>query len=64
MDRKTKKKIETLNKKLSALRQQLAGARRQRDEPEEVEMLARQVADIEAELKRLKDSSSGSASTS
>ena len=54
MDRKTKKKIEVLGRKLSTLRQQLAGARRQTDEPAEVERLAAEVGRVEDDLKRLK----------
>jgi hypothetical protein len=56
MDRRTKKKIEVLGRKLTNLRQQLAGARRQTDEPQEVERLEAEVSRIEADLKRLKES--------
>ncbi len=55
MDKKAKKRMDVLSRKLSALRKQLAGARRQTDEPEEVERLAEEVTVIEAEMKRLKE---------
>jgi hypothetical protein len=54
MDKKHKKKIEALQQKLQRLRQQLAGARRQRDDTGETASLERQVAEGEAELSRLK----------
>ena len=37
MDKKAKKKIQTLNQRIQKLRQQLAGVRQQADEPEEIE---------------------------
>ena len=55
MDRRTKKRLQTLNKKLQTLRQQLAGARRQVDDPADVEKLAGEVSAAEAEMKRLKE---------
>ena len=55
VDKKTKKKIETLQKKLQNLRQQLAGAKRQTDEPGEVERLAAEVERCETEMKQLKE---------
>lgn len=57
MDRKTKKKLELLSKKLQTLRQQLAGARRQTDEPGEVERLSAEVAAVETEMRRLREES-------
>lgn len=56
MDKKLKKKIETVNQRIQRLRQQLAGARRQRDESGEAAALERQVAEAEAELAKLKES--------
>ena len=35
MDKKAKKRLDVLNKKLQKLQQQLAGAKQQMDEPEE-----------------------------
>jgi len=57
MDRKTKKKLDQLTKRLQTLRQQLAGARRQTDEPGEVERLAKEVEATEAEIRRLREGS-------
>ncbi|MBN1910239.1 MAG: hypothetical protein JW818_10910 [Pirellulales bacterium] len=55
MDKKAKKKIQTLNQRLQKLRQQLAGVKQQMDDPAELESLERQIADAEAELVKLKD---------
>ncbi len=55
MDKKAKKRIDLLHQKLQALRQQLAGAKKQMDEPEEVVRLEAAIAAAEAELKQLKD---------
>ena len=56
MDKKVKKKIEALNHRLQRLRQQLACAKRQRDDTSETPALERQVAEAEAELGKLKAS--------
>ncbi len=55
MEKRFKKKIEALNQRIQRLRQQLAGARKQRDESGEAGWLERQLADAEAELKKVKD---------
>lgn len=55
MDKKQKKKIDTLNQKLQRLRQQLAGARKQMDEPDQVQLLEKEIAAAEAELAKLKE---------
>lgn len=55
MDKKAKKKIDTLQQRLQKLRQQLAGARKQADDLAELRNLERQVADTEAELAKLKE---------
>ena len=57
MDKKTKKKIHAINQRLQKLRQQLAGAKKQADEPGELDALQKQVADAEAELAKLKGQS-------
>jgi len=54
MDKKTKKKIHALNQRLQKLRQQLAGAKKQADDPGELEALQKQVADAESQLAKLK----------
>ena len=55
MDKRLKKKIEALNQRIQRLRQQLAGARKQRDESGEAAALERQLAEAEAELRKVKD---------
>jgi hypothetical protein len=55
MDKKAKKKIQTLHERLQKLRSQLAGARKQMDDPTEVAALERQIAQAEAELAELKE---------
>jgi hypothetical protein len=54
MDKRDKKKIDVLNQRLGKLRQQLAGARKQMDDAEEVKRLEKQVTEAELELQRLK----------
>jgi hypothetical protein len=56
MDRKAKKRIEVLNQKLHKLRQQLAGARQQPDDPGEPKRLEAEIAAADAELHKLKAS--------
>ncbi|MEZ6086905.1 MAG: hypothetical protein R3C05_02505 [Pirellulaceae bacterium] len=41
MDKKAKKRLDVINKKLGPLRQRLAGARQQADEPDEISNLKR-----------------------
>ena len=53
MDKKAKKKQDVLRHRLQKLQQQLAGARRQMDDPEEVRRLEREVATTELELGKL-----------
>jgi len=54
MDKKTKKKIETINQRIQKRQQQLAGARKQQDEPGEVKKLEEEIAQLKAELKSLR----------
>ena len=56
MDKKAKKKIQTLNQRIQKLRQQLAGAKTQVDDPDELRVLEKQIADAEAEVAKLKAS--------
>ena len=56
MDKKAKKKIQTLNSRIQKLRQQLAGSKQQADDPAELEALQKQIADAEAEVVKLKAS--------
>ena len=54
MDKKVKKKIDVLRDRLGKLKQQLAGAKKQLDEPAEVSRLEREIAQAAAELEKLK----------
>lgn len=56
MDKKAKKRIDLLNQRLQKLRQQLAGAKQQVDDPEDAVRLEREIADVSAELEKLKQS--------
>ena len=53
MDKKAKKKQEVLRQRLQKLQQQLAGARRQMDDPEEVRRLESDIATARSELEKL-----------
>jgi DNA-binding FrmR family transcriptional regulator len=55
MDKKQKKRMDVLNQRLQSLRQQLAGARKQMDDPAEVRNLERQLQAAEAELAKAKE---------
>ena len=52
MDKKQKKRIQTLRQRLQELRPKLAGAKRQMDDPAEVKQLEQQIAAAEAELQK------------
>jgi hypothetical protein len=56
MDKKAKKRIDLLNQKLQKLRQQLAGAKKQLDDPADVKRLESEIAAAEGELRELKTS--------
>lgn len=56
MDKKEKKKTQVLHQRIQTLRQQLAGAKKQMDEPDELRSIERQLAAAEAELAKLKGS--------
>ena len=55
MDKKSKKKLDIIHQRLSKMRQQLAGAKKQDDEPGEVERLEADIAKLEAEAEELKN---------
>ncbi len=55
MDKKAKKKIDTLNQRIQMLRQRLAGAKKQMDDAQELKGLQEQLAAAEAELKKIKE---------
>ena len=54
MDKKTKKRLDIVRKTLQKLRLQLSGARKQDDEPGEVERLESEIATLEQEAEKLK----------
>ncbi len=56
MDKKAKKRIEVLRKKLTQLQQQLAGAKQQMDDPDEVRQYEAQIAAAQEEIDKLKAS--------
>jgi len=55
MDKRAKKKIDTLHQRIQTLRRQLAGAKKQMDDPHELKALQQQLAAAEAELAKLKE---------
>jgi len=56
MDKKAKKRIEILRKKVRDLQPRLAGAKQQMDDPQEVEQFAQQIAAAQQEIAKLKAS--------
>lgn len=54
MDGRAKKRLEVIKQKLQLLRQKLAGAKRQDDEPGEVKKLEQEIAALEAEAAKLR----------
>jgi hypothetical protein len=56
MDKKIKKKLDALHARLQNLRKQLAGAKKQRDDPDEVRRLEQEIAAADAEIEKLKAS--------
>lgn len=54
MDKKAKKRIEVIQPKLQKLRQQLAGAKLQPDDPQDVINLENEIKALTAELEKLK----------
>jgi hypothetical protein len=55
MDKKIKKKAHVLQQRIQTLQQQLAGARRQMDDKDELKSLEQQLAAAEAELAKLRE---------
>jgi hypothetical protein len=54
MDGRAKKRLEVIKQKLQLLRQKLAGAKRQDDEPGEVKKLEQEIAALESEAAKLR----------
>ena len=55
MDKKVKKKTHVLQQRIQALQKQLAGAKKQMDDPGELKSLEQQLAAAEAELAKIKN---------
>lgn len=53
MNKKHKKQLEVARKKQTQLQQQLAGARKQMDDPAEVQRLEKDLAAVQAEIARI-----------
>jgi hypothetical protein len=56
MDKKAKKRIEILRRKIADLQPRLAGARKQMDEPDEVRKLEAELSAAQAEIAKLQAS--------
>jgi hypothetical protein len=54
MDKKAKKKIDVLHQRVHKLQLQVAGAKKQRDDPDELARLEKELASASAELNKLK----------
>lgn len=54
MDNKTKKRLEVIRTKVHQLKQQLAGAKKQNDDPEEVRRFEDEIKKLEAEATKLR----------
>jgi len=54
MDGKAKKRLDVIQQKLQLLRRNLAGMKKQNDEPEELRKLEQEIAALEAEAAKLK----------
>jgi hypothetical protein len=55
MDKKDKKRMDVLQQKIAKLQQQLAGAKKQPDDPAEIPRLEKELAAAHAELSTLKN---------
>jgi len=56
MDKKAKKRLDLLRKKLTEMQQRLAGAKKQMDDPHEVSQLETDIAAAQQEIDKLKES--------
>ena len=54
MDKKAKKKIDVLRKRITVFQQKLAGATQQMDDPAEVEQLRKEIAAAQEQIEKLK----------
>jgi len=56
VDKKSKKRLDVINKKLQTLRPRLAGSREQADDPSELKQLEDEIAKLQAEAAEIKSS--------
>jgi hypothetical protein len=56
LNKKQKKQLDLVNKKINQLRQQLSGARKQNDEPGEIERLEQEIAEAETHKHEIEQS--------
>jgi len=56
MDKKAKKRIDLLRKKVTDLQPRLAGAKKQMDDPDEVKKIEAEIAAAQQEIEKLKAS--------
>ena len=56
MDKKQKKQLDAAKTRMQKLRQLLAGARDQPDDPEDIDRLKREIAEVEAQIHKLHES--------
>lgn len=56
MDKKAKKRLEVLRQKQQKQESLLAAAKQQTDEPDEIQNIEQQIADIKAEIEKIKNS--------
>lgn len=55
MDKKTKKRLEILRKKVEKQQKVLTAAKQQTDEPDEIENIEKQIAEYKSEIAELKN---------
>ncbi len=55
MDKKAKKRIDVIHQKLATLQHQLAGAKRQPDDPQEPARIQAEIDKLQQELAKLKE---------
>jgi len=53
LDKKHKKQLEAAKTRMQKLRQLLAGARDQPDDPEDITRIKREIADLEEQMRKL-----------
>ena len=56
LNKKQKKQLDLAHKRQSQLKQQLAGAKKQLDDPAEVRRLERELAELEQQIARIQES--------